>query len=128
MIPSAPATKRARLLWTAAAQSTDASPWPSRSVVAEGRGEEAGAEGLELIPVHGSDQVADVTGAGDTVIATFTLALAAGATFPEAARIANYAASVVVMKMGTATVSREELLHTIERDESLTISTSSYTK
>jgi len=72
-----------------------------------------------LIPVHGTDQVADVTGAGDTVIAAFTLALAAGATFIDAARIANYAASVVVMKMGTATVSSEELRHTIERDESL---------
>ena len=80
---------------------------------------EKGKDGLDLIPVHGSDQVADVTGAGDTVIATFTLALAAGATFPEAATLANYAASVVVMKMGTATVSRDELFHTIERDEAL---------
>lgn len=75
--------------------------------------------GVELIPVHGTDQVADVTGAGDTVIATFTLALAAGASFSDAARIANYAASVVVMKMGTATISGEELVHTIERDEEL---------
>ncbi len=43
------------------------------------------------IPIFGSDQIADVTGAGDTVIATMTLALAAGATFSEAAHLANYA-------------------------------------
>ncbi len=61
------------------------------------------------IPIHGTDQVADVTGAGDTVIATFTLALAAGATPEEAARLANYAGGIVVMKRGTATVSRAEL-------------------
>lgn len=73
-----------------------------------------------LIPVHGTDQVADVTGAGDTVIATFTLALTAGASFVEAAKLANYAGGVVVMKMGTATVSNSELYHEIERDEQLT--------
>jgi rfaE bifunctional protein kinase chain/domain len=61
------------------------------------------------IPIVGSDQIADVTGAGDTVIATFTLALASGATFGEAARLANYAGGLVVMKRGTATVSRDEL-------------------
>jgi D-glycero-beta-D-manno-heptose-7-phosphate kinase len=61
------------------------------------------------IPIHGSDQVADVTGAGDTVIATFTLALAAGATPTEAAHLANCAGGIVVMKRGTATVSRAEL-------------------
>jgi rfaE bifunctional protein kinase chain/domain len=72
-----------------------------------------------LIPVHGTDQGADVTGAGDTVIATFTLALAAGASFTEAAKLANYAGGVVVMKMGTAVVSNEELRHAIERDENL---------
>ena len=58
------------------------------------------------IPILGSDQIADVTGAGDTVIATMTLALAAGATFEEAARLANYAGGIVVMKRGTATVTR----------------------
>ena len=58
------------------------------------------------IPIYGSDQVADVTGAGDTVIATFTLALAAGATPAEASRLANYAGGIVVMKRGTATVVR----------------------
>jgi rfaE bifunctional protein kinase chain/domain len=61
------------------------------------------------IPIFGSDQIADVTGAGDTVIATLTLALAAGAAFIEAAHLANYAGGIVVMKRGTATVSREEL-------------------
>jgi rfaE bifunctional protein kinase chain/domain len=72
-----------------------------------------------LIPVSGTDQVADVTGAGDTVIATFTLALAATASFAEAAKLANYAGGIVVMKMGTATVSNEELAHAIQRDEDL---------
>jgi rfaE bifunctional protein kinase chain/domain len=67
------------------------------------------------IPISGSDQVADVTGAGDTVIAAFTAALAAGATTEEAAQLANYAGGIVVMKRGTATVSREELLQAIER-------------
>jgi rfaE bifunctional protein kinase chain/domain len=61
------------------------------------------------IPIFGSDQIADVTGAGDTVMATMTLALAAGATFEEAARLANYAGGLVVMKRGTATVSAAEL-------------------
>jgi rfaE bifunctional protein kinase chain/domain len=61
------------------------------------------------IPIYGSDQIADVTGAGDTVMATMTLALAAGATFEEAARLANYAGGIVVMKRGTATVSAAEL-------------------
>ena len=72
-----------------------------------------------FIPVSGTDQVADVTGAGDTVIATFTLALAAGASYAEAAKLANYAGGIVVMKMGTATVSNDELHHAIERDEEL---------
>jgi rfaE bifunctional protein kinase chain/domain len=62
------------------------------------------------IPIYGSDEVSDVTGAGDTVIATFTLALAAGATPSEASRLANYAGGIVVMKHATATVSRDELL------------------
>lgn len=79
---------------------------------------EPGTEPL-LIPVHGTDQIADVTGAGDTVIATFTMALAAGASFSDAARLANYAGSVVVMKMGTATVTREEIAAAIQRDEEL---------
>jgi len=67
------------------------------------------------IPIFGSDQVADVTGAGDTVIAAFTAAYAAGATTEEAAQIANYAGGIVVMKRGTATVAREELLQALEK-------------
>jgi bifunctional ADP-heptose synthase (sugar kinase/adenylyltransferase) len=55
----------------------------------------------------------DVTGAGDTVIATFALALAVGASFADAARLANYAGGLVVMKRGTATVSQNELEHSI---------------
>jgi rfaE bifunctional protein kinase chain/domain len=65
------------------------------------------------IPIAGSDQVADVTGAGDTVIATFTAALAAGADTQEAAHLANYAGGLVVMKRGTATISQQELLHAL---------------
>ncbi|MBZ5706498.1 MAG: carbohydrate kinase [Acidobacteriia bacterium] len=67
------------------------------------------------IPIFGSDEVADVTGAGDTVIATFTAALAAGASTEEAAQLANYAGGIVVMKRGTATVSRQELLDALEK-------------
>jgi D-glycero-beta-D-manno-heptose-7-phosphate kinase len=61
------------------------------------------------IPIYGTDDVADVTGAGDTVIAVYTLALACGAKPAHAARLANYAGGIVVMKRGTATVTREEL-------------------
>lgn len=66
-----------------------------------------------IIPVHGSDQVVDVTGAGDTVIAAFTAALAAGSDTASAARLANIAGGIVVMKRGTATVSAKELLESI---------------
>jgi bifunctional ADP-heptose synthase (sugar kinase/adenylyltransferase) len=68
------------------------------------------------IPIHGSDEVADVTGAGDTVIATYTAALATGADPESAARLANYAGSIVVMKRGTATVTRAELLRAVMED------------
>lgn len=68
------------------------------------------------LPVSGTDQVADVTGAGDTVIGTFALALAAGADPLEAALLADYAGGVVVMKMGTATCSPEELKRAVETD------------
>jgi bifunctional ADP-heptose synthase (sugar kinase/adenylyltransferase) len=71
------------------------------------------------IPVHGTDQVADVTGAGDTVIGTFALSLAAGATPLEAALLADYAGGVVVAKAGTATLSPEELRHAVESDPHL---------
>jgi rfaE bifunctional protein kinase chain/domain len=67
------------------------------------------------IPIFGSDEVADVTGAGDTVIAAFTAALAAGASAEEAAQLANYAGGIVVMKRGTATVTRQELLDAIDQ-------------
>jgi len=65
------------------------------------------------IPIFGSDHAVDVTGAGDTVIAAFTLALAAGADFLQAAVIANYAGGIVVMKRGTATVSLAEITEAI---------------
>ena len=68
------------------------------------------------IPIFGSDEIADVTGAGDTVIATMTLALAAGASFYEAARLANYAGGIVVMKRGTATVSADELREAVRSE------------
>jgi len=76
---------------------------------------QAGAP-TDHIPIVGSDQVSDVTGAGDTVIATFTLALTAGASFGDAARLANYAGGIVVMKRGTATVSAAELMDALRND------------
>ena len=71
------------------------------------------------IPVSGTAQVADVTGAGDTVMATFALALAAGATEAEAALLSNFAGGVVVMKTGTATVAPEELREVIALDRAI---------
>jgi D-glycero-beta-D-manno-heptose-7-phosphate kinase len=62
-----------------------------------------------FIPIHGTDEIADVTGAGDTVISTFTAALAGGASPIDAATLANVAGGIVVMKRGTATVSPAEL-------------------
>ena len=73
-----------------------------------------------VIPIYGSDQVVDVTGAGDTVIATFTAALAAGADTATAARLANFAGGIVVMKRGTATVTSKELLDAIEQHSATT--------
>ncbi len=73
---------------------------------------------LTHIPVHGSDQAVDVTGAGDTVLAAYTLALACGASPLEAAHIANIAGGLVVMKRGTATVSGDELLEAIRSEAS----------
>ncbi len=84
-----------------------------------------GARGMSLfprggaalhLPAFGSDEVADVTGAGDTVIAVFSLALLAGADFADAARLSNYAAGLVVMKAGTATVEPDELVAAIRDD------------
>jgi D-glycero-beta-D-manno-heptose-7-phosphate kinase len=65
--------------------------------------------GTTFIPIHGTDEIADVTGAGDTVISTFTAALAGGASPIDAATLANVAGGIVVMKRGTATVSPAEL-------------------
>ena len=70
---------------------------------------------VTFMPIHGSDQIADVTGAGDTVIGAFTLALLSGSTPLEAATLANYAGGIVVMKRGTATVSQAELRRAVER-------------
>jgi rfaE bifunctional protein kinase chain/domain len=72
------------------------------------------------LPIYGSDEVADVTGAGDTVIATFTAALAAGASTEEAAHLANYAGGIVVMKRGTATVNQQELMEALEKSPPVT--------
>jgi D-glycero-beta-D-manno-heptose-7-phosphate kinase len=80
-----------------------------------------GGQGMTLLednaPLHiraiGAQQPVDVTGAGDTVIATFTLALASAASFADAARLANYAGGLVVMKRGTATITASELQHSI---------------
>ena len=69
--------------------------------------------GTTFLPIHGTDQIADVTGAGDTVISTFTVALAAGATPIEAATLANIAGGIVVMKRGTATVAAAELAQSL---------------
>jgi rfaE bifunctional protein kinase chain/domain len=82
-----------------------------------------GKEGMALferakktvhIPIYGSDEVTDVTGAGDTVIATFTLALASGASYYEAAQLANRAGGIVVMKHGTRPVTHRELVEAVD--------------
>jgi rfaE bifunctional protein kinase chain/domain len=79
----------------------------------------SGSGPSERIPVHGTDQVADVTGAGDTVLAAFSLALSAGASPLEAALLANFAGGVVVTKMGTAVVTPDELRDAIRADRAL---------
>ena len=70
---------------------------------------EAVDDNAQLVPAT-AREVADVTGAGDTVIATLAVALASGATTTEAARVANEAAGIVVGKFGPATASTSELL------------------
>ncbi|MDX6528730.1 MAG: D-glycero-beta-D-manno-heptose-7-phosphate kinase [Blastocatellia bacterium] len=81
-----------------------------------------GGHGMTLMeadsgPLHinavGSSQPVDVTGAGDTVIATYALALASGSSFADAAHLANFAGGLVVMKRGTATISSVELVSAI---------------
>ena len=69
------------------------------------------------IDAVGAREPVDVTGAGDSVIATYTLALASEASFPDAARLANYAGGLVVMKRGTASVTSEELEHSVLHSE-----------
>ncbi len=81
-----------------------------------------GEQGMKLLESNGrlthiptvAQEVFDVSGAGDTVISTFTLALCVGASKLEAAHIANFAAGIVVGKLGTAVTSREELLGRIK--------------
>jgi rfaE bifunctional protein kinase chain/domain len=73
------------------------------------------------LPIFGPSEVTDVTGAGDTVNATFGLALAAGASLYEAARLANYAGGLVVMKRGTATVSARELSDAVTADHDTSV-------
>ena len=72
------------------------------------------------IPIYGSDAPVDVTGAGDTVIAVFTLALASGASYLEAAHLANYAGGIVVMKRRTATVTSAEITAALRQDATAT--------
>ncbi|MCX5801167.1 MAG: PfkB family carbohydrate kinase [Candidatus Eisenbacteria bacterium] len=67
------------------------------------------------IPIFGSDEIADVTGAGDTVAAAVSLSLSCGATIVEASCVATYAGSVVVMKRGTATASTAEIVEAMSR-------------
>jgi rfaE bifunctional protein kinase chain/domain len=69
--------------------------------------------GSSFIPIHGTDEIADVTGAGDTVISTFTVALASGVAPLDAATLANVAGGIVVMKRGTGTVSPGELVQAL---------------
>ena len=66
------------------------------------------------IPAIGGLEPVDVTGAGDTVIAAYALAIASGLSFADAANIANHAGGLVVMKKGTASISADELLRSIE--------------
>jgi len=76
---------------------------------------EAGEQPLHLRAV-GSREAVDVTGAGDTVIATYALALASGATFADAAHLANHAGGIVVMKRGTACVEAQEILSSLREN------------
>jgi len=75
------------------------------------------SEGAEVIdiPAYGSEEVVDVTGAGDTVIATFTLAQAAGADHVTAARLANVTGGLSVLKKGTSVVTQKEILEALSR-------------
>jgi rfaE bifunctional protein kinase chain/domain len=76
------------------------------------------------IPAVGAAQPVDGTGAGDTVIAAYTVALAAGMSFREAAEIANHAGGIVVMKKGTATVTTAELFESLSSAEQASLAQS----
>ena len=76
------------------------------------------------IEVIGSNEPIDVTGAGDTVIAVYALALASGLNFADSAKIANHAGGIVVMKKGTASVSLRELFDSVENETPFQISKS----
>jgi D-glycero-beta-D-manno-heptose-7-phosphate kinase len=76
----------------------------------EGNGE------IEQIPICGRNEVIDVTGAGDTVVSILGLSMASGASFLQAAKLANYGASVTVMKNGPATVNESELIHAVDNN------------
>jgi rfaE bifunctional protein kinase chain/domain len=87
-----------------------------------------GSQGMSLfcadgsaahLPVYGTDEVADVTGAGDTVISVFSLAVLSGASFLDAALLSNYAGGIVVMKRGTACLNRDELREAVRTDPDL---------
>ena len=99
----------------AAASVPRSRPLRSRADDARRPGDVAAGEGRwkETCPAS-AREVADVTGAGDTVIATMALAMAAGATLVEAARLANEAAGIAVGKFGAATVTPVELLRALE--------------
>lgn len=73
----------------------------------------SGPSTVELAIPATAREVSDVTGAGDTVVATLALALACGASLSDAARLANHAAGIVVGRFGPATVTREELLRAL---------------
>jgi len=85
-----------------------------------------GAEGMTLYRASGevwhiptqTREVADVSGAGDTVIATLTAALCAGADYPDAAMIANYAAGIVCEEVGIVPIEKNQLSETIRKDTS----------
>ena len=74
-------------------------------------------EGSTHIPPSNYAEVYDVTGAGDTVIGTLTLALASGASMVEAMKLSNYAAGIVVRKLGVATTEQEEMLQAMEEGD-----------
>jgi D-beta-D-heptose 7-phosphate kinase/D-beta-D-heptose 1-phosphate adenosyltransferase len=76
-------------------------------------------DGLEGSLPAAAREVSDVTGAGDTVIALLAVALAAGATLVEAARLANQAAGIAVAKFGPAVVTPAELLRNIDQSASV---------